>query len=471
MSKRYIYDSLYGPIYLPDHVWELITCPELQRLREIRLCNINSLCLPGGANINRFEHAIGTCYLAQQCIKEWPALNPIYKDEQKNLIIAALFHDTASGPFGHSFEYLEEKFNHEKGLKGLERGISDSGYEWKRATFESVFFGLSNDLLKRVGQDDYDEIGKIIEGKGRFGKLLNSTIDLDNIDNVYRLAYHIGIIKSTNTPLKLARSLWIEDGHLTIKKEAIPLIEDWHEVRKRLYKLLLLNPEEFSAKCMLTDAIELAKNNFTHPLNWSDTDYTLINNLAHIKERKDLIHEKGLSSIEEIQRIAQRLMTGELYGCAGIFSSSRFNLYDNFLHFETKRKLEETINEKLRTSKDVNRIMRLDLKSTESESTMELYSKVKHAMVSIHPIKDVNKTERQVKIRIEDGNETLIGNRKDRLLIGVFFKNINLNMYNIDKMPKKTRKRMETEIKEILKEELNDPAVIPLKQHGEINEI
>lgn len=473
MSERYIYDSLYGHINLSDYIWDLFTCPELQRLREVRLCNINSLCLPGGANINRFEHAVGTCYLAQECIKEWPPLNPIYENEQKHLIIAALFHDATSGPFGHSFEYLEEKkgFDHEKGVSAIAGNDSDSGYKYKFATFEPIFLGLNNDLINRIGQKDLKEITKIIKGEGRLGSLLNSTMDLDNIDNVYRMAYHMGLIKLTDTPLQLARSLWIENGRLTVKNDAIPLIEEWHNIRKKLYKLLLLNPEEFSAKCMLTDAIELAKRSFINPFNWYDTDYVLINKLANIKERTDLIPKKGLSDTHEIQDIAQRLMTGNLYGCAGIYSSSRYDLYKQLLHFETKTKFEQNINEKLRASRENTTIKGTDKRFIDSENKHNISSKMKSPQISIHPIKDVNKTERQVKIHTENGNEISIGNRLDRLLVGVFLKNKNLNIYKMDKLSVKVRKKMEQDIKEVLKLELDDPDVITLDQHGEINEI
>ena len=85
-EERYIYDALYGAINLPDFIWDIISCPELQRLREVRLCNINSLCLTGGANINRYEHAIGTCYLAKVCLDNWPPLNPITKDVFNNFL-------------------------------------------------------------------------------------------------------------------------------------------------------------------------------------------------------------------------------------------------------------------------------------------------------------------------------------------------------------------------------------------------
>ena len=76
-----------------------------------------------------------------------------------------------------------------------------------------------------------------------------------------------------------------------------------------------------------------------------------------------------------------------------------------------------------------------------------------------------------MKIHTENGNEISIGNRLDQLLVGVFLKNKNLNIYKMDELSYKVRKKMEQDIKEVLKLELDDPDVIPLDQHGEINEI
>ena len=76
-----------------------------------------------------------------------------------------------------------------------------------------------------------------------------------------------------------------------------------------------------------------------------------------------------------------------------------------------------------------------------------------------------------MKIHTEEGNEISIGNRLDRLLVGVFLKNINLNIYKMDELSDKVRKKMERNIQEVLILEFDDPDVISLDQHGEINEI
>ncbi len=401
-NRPYIYDALYGRYHLPDFVWDIIPSAELQRLREVRLCNINSFCLIGGANINRYEHAIGTCHLAFECLESWPLFNPIDTQERNHLILAALLHDIASAAFGHSVEYVESQagFDHEQAFTHVLIGQIGGPYQYRSTTLEPIFLGMPRSISSKISPEDLKDIGEIIAGKGRFGPLINSTLDLDNIDNVFRLAYHIGLTKSGETPLKLARSVWIEGGELVLKRESIALVEHWHAVRKRLYEFLLLNPQEFAAKCMLTEAIEVAKCKLKHPFNWYDVDFQIFQKLADISS--------------ETNTIISRLMKGELYGCITIFSSKNIK-NQAVLSDRTKREhLEDELSSLIRS---------------------KFPARFKSAMIALHLITDINKTQRQVKIKTDDGETVQIGNRSEQLLIGVFFKNFGLNMYEIESIP------------------------------------
>ena len=434
-SNRYIFDPLYGPFYLPEHIWEIITCPEMQRLREVRLCNINSFCLIGGANINRYEHALGTFFLAKQCLDARPLLNPISEEEQEHVLLAALLHDIASSAFGHSVEYIESKqgFDHEKAFLYAVLGESSETYRYKLSTLEPVYFGLPRELLKKISLKDLQAIGKIIDGKTRLGPLINSTIDLDNIDNVFRLGYHIGIVKSGDTPLKLAKSIYIENDRVIFRKEAVQLVEEWYEVRKKLYCLLLLNPEEFSAKCMLTEAIELSKAKLPHPFNWYDVDFELLEKLSRISS--------------ESEDIVSRLMKGELYGCASILSTSRTDKYNLFLNTEERKELEDGLSQKIRS---------------------KFPSSMKSVMIVMHPIIDVNKTQRQVTIETDDGRTVRIGTSTNRLLVGVFFKNVDLSIHKMNSLSNITINSIRKEIRDYLSNSLNDPNIFELELHGEL---
>ena len=534
-EKRYIYDALYEVINLPDFIWDIISCPELQRLREVRLCNINSLCLTGGANINRYEHAIGTCYLAKICLDNWPPLNPITKEEKIHFLLAALLHDVVSGAFGHSIEYVEG-FKHEEDFIYAVTGEKGSEYEYMTVSTEPIFFGMPRELVPRLEslkkkykvEIDIKKIGEIIAGRGRFGPLLNNIMDLDNIDNVFRLAYHIGLVKSGEIPIKLAKSLYIKDKKLVIRKEAISLIEEWYNVRKKLYSFLLLNPEEFSAKCMLTEAIELAKIKEKKPFRWFYVDFELLENLSRFplvevsirklilpnmkstlsidfkNELDKLIISENLKSIlreqynivlsssaivekirdgwkikdrrkeylikekkkelaiykivkrgEDISTIISRLMKGKLYGCIGIFSTSRTKKASIFFDFSKKRELED------------------ELSSIIREKCGSILSKLKNATIAIHPIIDVNKTERQVIIDTDSRESIKVGKSSKRLLIGVFFRNKELDIYDLyslnEKHPEKL-KRVKEEVYKYLVEILDDRNLKRLELYGEVNE-
>jgi len=512
-NKRYIYDPLYGTIYLPEFVWDIISSPELQRLREVRLCNINSFCLLGGANINRYEHAIGTCYLAQECISSWPPLNPISEKEKKHLLLAALLHDIASAAFGHSVQYIESKkegFEHEKEFKYVVFGEKGKSYKYKSVTLESVFFGMPRELFSKLTKEDIEAIGEIIAGKGRFGPLINATMDLDNIDNVFRLAYHIGMAKSGEVPLKLARSLYTgyfgkDKNKLIIMRKAIPLVEEWHKIRKKLYLLLLLNPEEFSAKCMFTEAIEIAKEKKYLPFNWYDVDFELLQKLSKTSPKTS--------------NIISRLMKGQLYGCIGIFSTSKTDKYELFRNPHQKRKLEVELNERIKTEyltsiasssketinkKEIPDILRetfskcgynLSDKATIKSSgenkwkiengsdaylmkqinnKIEIYKllpKYKDIMIAVHPIRDVNKTERQVCIQTDDGRAIQIGASSNRLLLGIFFKNVDLDVYKITNLPDDIKREIRGNVYIYLSSILKDPNLKDVELYDEIDEI
>jgi len=468
-SQKYIYDTLYGKIYLDPIVWEVFTAPELQRLREVRLCNINSLCLPGGANINRFEHALGTVYLAQKCIEDWPLITD---KEKKHFLLSALFHDSANAAFGHSVEYIEAEYgyNPERDFKRAVIGLkanTNGAYSYKILAHESFFFGVKRKLSSYISHALIEEIGETIRGEGKFGPLISGSMDLDNIDNIYRLAYHIGIINKSDTPIKLAKSIWTENGKLIIRDDAIPYAEEWYKVRRNLYLLLLENPEEFSAKCMLTEAIEIEKDirkreESSNSISWNDTDYSVLMKLNNLPSREIefTLSTDSLSSINTIDKLKlfiqkkyknyqaineieylvkygnqhiyfklidgevkktvkyskkfepkiliERLMTGDLFPCINILSTSNINAYEDYLNFESKTNIELEINNNIQSIKE------------------------KKYNIVLHPIKDVNKTERILQLTGESGKTYTIGNSSNRLLIGIFIRNNSATMHKLN---------------------------------------
>lgn len=394
-KNRYIYDVLYGKITLPEYLWEILKCPEVQRLREVRMCNINSLCLTGGANINRYEHSIGTSWLAIKCMERLKVDNNL----KRIFTIAALVHDIGSTAFGHSVQYVIDKegYQHESiiDILGLSKEITN-GYSYQRAKVQPIYFGMPKRLTELLTQEEIVEVSNIVSGYGTYGRLINGVIDLDNIDNVFRLAYHIGLIRDNETPLKLAQSLIIQDNKIVIIDSFKDLLLEWYNVRKKMYNYLLLNPDEFSAKCMLEEALSIAQKRSNVSFFWHDVDYELLMKLN--------------KSTDEVNNIISRLAIGDLYGCIGIYSFNKTEMYPFFFNYESKQEHEKEISMKIRGLK----------------------KNLKNSIVALHVIKDVNKTQRRIEMFTDKGELITIGTPTNRLLLGVFLKNAHYSMSKIN---------------------------------------
>ena len=144
-------------------------------------------------------------------------------------------------------------------------------------------------------------------------------------------------------------------------------------------------------------------------------------------------------------------MNGDLYGCIGIFSTTKTGKDEVFT--------------------DTNRRMELEYKISKIIRTKFTSALLKSALIAFHPIIDVDKTERQVNIQLEDGQRVKIGSSSSRLLIGVFFKNVDLNIYKIDKnIHNEVMSKIREEIIVQLSGALDDQNLSEVKLYDEIKE-
>lgn len=378
MHEYEIYDCLYGRQLLSEDDYKLILVPELQRLRYVRLSNIDSISLTGGSNISRYEHSLGTFFLA----RTWCRINSITGYKERCIKKAALYHDICSAPFGHSFQYIFEdndknsSFEHQDLKKIRENGFLqeiDSGKE---------LYGRKYRIQNMIEPDELSDIDDYINGKGDFGKLISSDIDFDNIDNVIRLSFHIGILEPGDfeIPLKIIQSMMVQNQQVVFTENGLPFLKRWYEIRRKLYELLLTKWSDFSEKAMLTYALELCYANKSFTVSqWKETDSDLLQLLY-----------KATGDDQEVSRIAERLLVGDLYFPFAIFSICNTESYSNISIIEKKRLIEKEL----------------------KDSTGFKFI--------FHPILDKNKTNRVLNIHLVNGKTEVIGDKKDQLLIGLF---------------------------------------------------
>ena len=194
-----IYDRLYKEMKFPPIIMELLNCPGLLRLRDVRMANNQFVAFPAFANSSRYEHSLGVCYLAGICAKN---LGLSEKDTIE-LMMACLYHDVGTPPFAHAMEEVLQvkfSFDHEQNLKNLIIGTTGNFdgefaqiYQGQRLKILSV---CQSKEARRLGVNLH-RIAKLAAGDSEefLSDLVNSKgMDLDNIDNIFRASSAMGIL-------------------------------------------------------------------------------------------------------------------------------------------------------------------------------------------------------------------------------------------------------------------------------------
>ncbi len=202
-------DRLYGNVEVPLDPG-LLDLPPIRRLRMISLSNVPPRILskvgflPGISD--RLEHSLGVAHLAK------------YHD--RDLVVAALFHDSGLPPFSHMVEHLMGE-DHEK---------------------------RSARIARELG---FSRASEILAGRHPLSWMISSGLDLDNVDNVARFLV-TGMGKSPSyDPQFLARRMDASRGCFS----DLAQVERWLGDRRRLYSALYSWPN-LSPHSVMTTLIE-----------------------------------------------------------------------------------------------------------------------------------------------------------------------------------------------------------------------
>lgn len=309
--KETVFDPLYGSVYLGAEISDLIYSPIIQRLRHIRLSNIDSLDIPSISNLSRFEHVVGVAYLSSEI-----GLQAQLKNIQDfvSLQATALLHDWAITSYGHlveeALQYVGTQFDHEDRLYDI---VSSTDLEEVGGVDMQILCGRETGLgnwIRRTSQDKAhvlrDDIVDGIRGQGKWGPIIAGDIDLDNVDNVFRMAYHMGLPIDRGTPIRLARA--IVDVDVKRRKPIfLPAaeqdIENWRETRRQVYQRLMLSRRDFIGKVMLLSAtVDAYEAGQLSKQDWSLIDCQFLQGLL-------------TSTVRSVRETAERWITGELWDC------------------------------------------------------------------------------------------------------------------------------------------------------------
>ncbi|MCQ2816585.1 MAG: HD domain-containing protein [archaeon] len=192
---RTVFDPIHGHIRFPKIMWDIIDTPQFQRLRNLQQLTATSLLFLGGTH-TRFEHCLGTGYLANDLIQK--CLNILnvglidHTELIKNVSIAGLCHDIAHGPFSHYFNDALRKLNigqnwdHEEfGEKIINYMVDENQIDLNSEQLKIICSLIKGEKRKDI-KTEYPWIYQIVANK-------ENSIDVDKFDYISRDIYNLGL--------------------------------------------------------------------------------------------------------------------------------------------------------------------------------------------------------------------------------------------------------------------------------------
>jgi HD superfamily phosphohydrolase len=291
MTQRWgeIKDPIHGYVYITETEKDIVDSFPMQRLHRLRQLAGAEYVYPG-ANHTRFEHSVGTMYLAQQLTGNSNLSQYLSKEETQIIRLAALLHDVGHGPFSHVFEHLLEKF-----LDKTHEEIT----VWMIKKSE-----LCN-ILEKAGYDA-DAVAKLATGslqrKGKtfMDQVIQSAVDVDKLDFIVRDTYHTGAEYGNVDVFRIIHMLDVLDENLAVNIGALSALESFILARIESFKSIYFHRVSRAAQIMLATAMEKAKDelglvNFKTPEEYlALNDYTVWTMLK--------LCEKSRKTMENLER-------------------------------------------------------------------------------------------------------------------------------------------------------------------------
>jgi uncharacterized protein len=196
-----IRDPIHGYIEIAPYIEKLLDTKVVQRLRNVKQLGWTNLVYPG-ANHTRFEHSLGTYYLASRLAPE------LSEQERKEIEISALLHDIGHGPYSHDSEEIIEQYT--------------------RRMHDDVSFLLEGEEIAPILEENGIKPSAIsghIQGKTRVGQIISGSLDVDRMDYLIRYSYYTGVAYGIVDYEHLLRNIKFHDNNIVLTHRGLKSAE------------------------------------------------------------------------------------------------------------------------------------------------------------------------------------------------------------------------------------------------------
>jgi len=267
-----IRDPIYGFIELPHSLKEVVDHILVQRLRWISQLPLEQLVYPS-AQHSRFEHSLGTMYLAMQVAislvhksfellkeakDEIQELRGLSEDDFKKIFILSagligLLHDVGHAPFSHT---LEDAFN----FYTFKKDITFNHETLSFLISKNILFSI--EIASEIKSIVLEVLNKkkklkILTGISKvLRSLIDGPIDVDKGDYLLRDSYHCGVIYGIYDKDRLWRHVLLsEDFTLCVSEKGA--LEAWslRFARYKMFKNVYKHHVRNITDALLGDAI------------------------------------------------------------------------------------------------------------------------------------------------------------------------------------------------------------------------
>ncbi|ARF12609.1 HD phosphohydrolase [Klosneuvirus KNV1] len=347
-----IYDSIHGYIKLSKLACLIVDTPQFQRLRYLHQLGTCHYIFPCASH-TRFEHSIGTYYLAGKVLEtlkansdlnlmntymlKIPELKQYYQDKDKTgclldsyvcelVKIAALCHDIGHGPYSHVFDDIF--------LKSVNKGHELEVHE-NRSCLLIKHIIKNNEILNQTINDAqiqfiFNLINPSKQTKGFIYQIVSNSfnsIDVDKFDYIGRDTSLLGLKYGIDVH-RLIDDMIVIDNKICFPEKVYYDILSLFKTRYRLHKQIYCHKSVIAIQFMINDMMLLLDDligiydSILDVDKFTDlTEDYIITYLKILYKDKNKYDDVTKNKIEKAYQIWLRVNKRDLYRLVGSFVS------------------------------------------------------------------------------------------------------------------------------------------------------